>query len=76
VRETDVFPAEAEVVDMEKRLYRSRNDRKLAGVCGGIAEYYGWDPTLVRVAWVVLTLLGGSGILIYLVMWLVMPESP
>jgi Putative stress-responsive transcriptional regulator len=61
---------------MEKRLYRSRNDRKLAGVCGGIAEYYGWDPTLVRVAWIVLTLLGGSGILIYLVMWLVMPESP
>ncbi|OOG56939.1 PspC domain-containing protein [Rhodanobacter sp. C03] len=61
---------------MEKRLYRSRNDRKLAGVCGGIAEYYGWDPTLVRVAWVMLTLLGGSGILIYLIMWLVMPEAP
>ncbi|HEV2681054.1 MAG TPA: PspC domain-containing protein [Rhodanobacter sp.] len=61
---------------MEKRLYRSRNDRKLAGVCGGIAEYYGWDPTMVRVAWIVLTLLGGSGILIYLIMWLVMPESP
>jgi phage shock protein C len=61
---------------MEKRLYRSRNDRKLAGVCGGIAEYYGWDPTLVRVAWIVLTLLGGSGILIYLILWLVMPESP
>jgi phage shock protein C len=76
VRETDVFPAEAEVVDMEKRLYRSRNDRKLAGVCGGIAEYYGWGPTLVRVAWIVLTLLGGSGILIYLILWLVMPESP
>ncbi len=61
---------------MEKRLYRSRNDRKLAGVCAGIAEYYGWVPTLVRVAWIVLTLLGGSGILIYLIMWLVMPESP
>ena len=61
---------------MEKRLYRSRNDRKLAGVCGGIAEYYGWDPTLVRVAWIVLTLLGGSGILIYLILWLVMPELP
>jgi phage shock protein C len=76
VRETDAFPAEAEVVDMEKRLYRSRNDRKLAGICGGIAEYYGWDPTLVRVAWIVLTLLGGSGILIYLILWLVMPESP
>jgi phage shock protein C len=61
---------------MEKRLYRSRNDRKLAGVCGGIAEYYGWGPTLVRVAWIVLTLLGGSGILIYLILWLVMPELP
>ena len=74
MRETDVFPAE--IVDIEKRLHRSRNDRKLAGVCGGIAEYYGWDPTLVRVAWIVLTLLGGSGILIYLIMWLVMPEAP
>jgi len=61
---------------MEKRLCRSHTDRKLAGVCAGIAEYYGWDPTLVRVAWIVLTLLGGSGILIYLIMWLVMPEAP
>ncbi|MBB6186843.1 MAG: PspC domain-containing protein [Rhodanobacter sp.] len=61
---------------MEKRLYRSRNDRTLAGVCAGIAEYFGWDPTLVRVAWVLLTLLGGSGILLYLIMWLVMPEAP
>ena len=61
---------------MEKRLYRSRNDRTLAGICGGIAEYFGWDPTLVRVAWVLLTLLGGSGILLYLIMWLVMPEAP
>jgi phage shock protein PspC (stress-responsive transcriptional regulator) len=61
---------------MEKRLCRSRQNRTLAGVCGGIAEYLGWDPTLVRVAWIVLTLLGGSGILIYLILWLVMPESP
>ncbi|HEY1589847.1 MAG TPA: PspC domain-containing protein [Rhodanobacter sp.] len=61
---------------MEKRLYRSRNNKTLAGVCAGIAEYFGWDPTLVRVAWIVLTLLGGSGILIYLIMWLVMPEAP
>lgn len=57
-----------------KRLQRSRRDRSLAGVCGGIAEYFGWDPTLVRVAWIVLTLLGGSGILLYLILWLVMPE--
>ncbi|MGC1549194.1 MAG: PspC domain-containing protein [Rhodanobacter sp.] len=61
---------------MDKRLYRSRSDRTLAGVCGGIAEYLGWDPTLVRVGWIILTLLGGSGILIYLIMWLVMPEAP
>ena len=60
---------------MEKRLRRSRNDSKLAGVCAGIAEYFGWDPVLVRVGWVVLTLLGGSGILLYLIMWLVMPEA-
>jgi phage shock protein PspC (stress-responsive transcriptional regulator) len=58
-----------------KRLQRSRGNRTIAGVCGGIADYYGWDPTLVRVAWIVLTLLGGSGILLYLVMWLVMPEA-
>src|SRR6185312_7427314 len=59
-----------------KRLCRSRQNRQLAGVCGGIAEYLGWDPTLVRVAWIILTLLGGSGILIYLILWLVMTESP
>ncbi|MGY3039054.1 phage shock protein C [Rhodanobacter sp. TND4EL1] len=58
-----------------KRLQRSNHDRKLAGVCGGIAEYFGWDPTLVRAGWVVLTLMGGSGILLYLIMWLVMPEA-
>ncbi|OOG63335.1 PspC family transcriptional regulator [Rhodanobacter sp. B04] len=61
---------------MEKRLYRSRRYRSLAGVCGGIAEYFGWDPTLVRVGWIILTLMGGSGILLYLIMWLVMPEAP
>lgn len=61
---------------MDKRLYRSRNDRKLAGICGGIAEHFGWDPTLVRLGWILLTLMGGSGVLIYLILWLVMPEAP
>jgi phage shock protein C len=61
---------------MEKRLHRSSSDRKIAGVCGGIAEYLGWDPTLVRVLWILLTLAGGSGILIYLILWLVMPDTP
>lgn len=61
---------------MASRLCRSRTDRKLAGVCGGLAEFLGWDSTVVRVLWIVLTLLGGSGILIYLILWLAMPESP
>jgi len=60
---------------MEKRLHRSLTDKKIAGVCGGLAEYLGWDPTLVRLLWVVLTLLGGSGVLIYIVLWIVMPEG-
>jgi len=60
---------------MANRLCRSRTDRKLAGVCGGVAAFLGWDPTLVRVLWIVLTLLGGSGVLIYLILWLAMPDG-
>jgi phage shock protein PspC (stress-responsive transcriptional regulator) len=61
---------------MDKRLHRSSTDRKVAGVCGGIAQYLGWDPTLVRLLWILLTLAGGSGILIYLILWVVMPDTP
>lgn len=60
---------------MQKRLRRSRRDRKLAGVCGGIAEFLGWDSTLVRVLWILLTLAGGSGILVYLILWIAMPDA-
>lgn len=59
-----------------RRLYRSRNDRKVAGVCGGLAQYFNFDPTLMRVLFVVLALLGGPGLLIYLVLWIVVPEEP
>lgn len=60
-----------------KRLFRSNIDRKLCGVCGGIAEYFRIDPTLVRLAWVLLTFFGwGSGILIYIVAAIIMPEAP
>lgn len=62
-------------MNIEKRLYRSRTNRTIAGVCAGIADYFGWDPTLVRIAWIVLTFFGGSGILIYFVLWLVVPEA-
>jgi phage shock protein PspC (stress-responsive transcriptional regulator) len=58
-----------------KRLERSRSDRKLAGVCGGLARYFDIHPAVYRVAFVVLTLLGGAGILIYLAAALVMPDE-
>lgn len=60
-----------------KKLYRSRTNRLLFGVCGGIAEFFGIDPTVVRLVFVVGALLGfGSFILIYLVMFFVVPEEP
>ncbi len=59
-----------------RKLYRSRTNRKLAGVCGGLAQYFNMDATLIRVLFIVVTLLGGAGGLIYLVMWIVVPEEP
>jgi phage shock protein C len=56
-----------------RRLYKSRADRMLDGVCGGVAEYFGLDSTLVRLAWVLLILVGGMGILLYLVAMIIMP---
>ena len=59
-----------------KRLYRSRTDRKLAGVCGGLARYFGIDPIIPRLVWVLLVLAGGTGILAYLICWVVIPQEP
>ncbi len=60
-----------------KRLYRSRNNKKIAGVCGGIAAYFNIDPTLVRVIAVIALLPGGfPGVIAYGVMWAIMPEEP
>ena len=60
---------------MKKKLYKSLSDKKLCGVCGGISEYFGIDSTLVRLAWVAFTFLGGSGVLAYIVAALVMPDK-
>ena len=60
---------------MKKRLYKSTVDEKLCGVCAGIAEYFEIDPTLVRLGWVAFTLLGGSGVIAYIVAAIVMPEN-
>lgn len=62
---------------MNKRLIRSTNDRIFAGVCGGVAEYFDFDPVLVRIAYAFLTLFTAfSGIIFYIVLWIVMPERP
>ena len=67
VPSTDIPPA---------RLRRSAADRMVAGVCGGLAEYSGIDAALWRVGFVALTLLGGSGVLFYVLLWILMPSAP
>jgi phage shock protein C len=59
-----------------KKLALSRTDKKIAGVCGGFAEYLDMDPTLVRLIWVIMALFVGWGVVGYLVAWIVMPEAP
>ncbi len=58
-----------------ERVTRSATDRKLAGVCGGIGAYFGIDPTIIRIGWVVFCLMGGSGVLAYLLCALIIPEE-
>jgi phage shock protein C len=57
-----------------RKLYRSRNQRMLAGVCGGLAEYFNVDATLIRVLFLGLAVFGGTGLVIYVVMWLIVPD--
>lgn len=61
---------------MKKRLYKSNREKMLDGVCGGIAEYFDLDPTLVRLAWVVFCAMGGCGILAYIIAAIVIPRNP
>lgn len=61
---------------MEKRLYKSNQNKMIDGVCGGIAEYFDVDPTVVRLLWVLFSLMGGSGILAYIIAALIIPRSP
>ena len=57
----------------KRRLVRRRGERRIAGVAAGVANYLGWNVTAVRVVWLVLLLLGGTGGLLYLILWIVMP---
>jgi len=59
-----------------KRLYKSRSDRMIDGICGGLAEYFGLDPTLVRIAMVLLLLCGGLGLVLYIAAMILMPSNP
>ncbi len=59
-----------------KRLYRSTEDRMIAGVCGGLGEYFGIDSTLIRLVLLFLVIWGGGGILVYIIAWIVIPEAP
>jgi phage shock protein C len=59
-----------------RKLYRSKTNRQLAGVCGGLAEYFNLDATLIRVLFVVLAVLGGSGVVLYIALWIIVPREP
>ena len=61
---------------MEKKLYKSNQNKMIDGVCGGIAEYFGIDPTVVRLIWALFSLMGGSRILAYIIAAIIIPRSP
>ena len=61
---------------MEKKLYRINEGKKIAGVCGGVAEFFGIDPTIVRLVWALIALCAGTGVLAYIVCAFVIPEKP
>ncbi len=61
---------------MAKKLYRSRKDRKIAGVCGGLAEYLNVDPNIIRLITVIFILMVGVGLIVYIVAWIIIPEKP
>ena len=61
---------------MEKKLYKSNQNKMIDGVCGGIAEYFGIDPTVVRLIWALFSLMGGCGILAYIIAASIIPRNP
>jgi len=61
---------------MEKKLYRSANDRVFAGVCGGIGEYFAVDTVIIRLLWVVFTVMGGAGLIAYIIAAIIVPLNP
>ncbi len=64
------------VLKSHRKLYRSRIDKKIAGVCGGIAAFFGIDSTWIRLIFILFFFFGGSALLIYLIMWVIVPIEP
>lgn len=69
-------PTPVAVTQPVKRLMRSSRDKKIAGVCAGLADYFDLDPTIVRVVWLLAIFFGGTGFLAYLILWIVLPLAP
>jgi phage shock protein C len=63
-------------MDPTRKLYRSKTNRQVAGVCGGLAQHFNVDATLIRVLFVLLAVLGGSGLVLYVAMWIIVPKEP
>jgi phage shock protein C len=72
----EVGLAKGGAMDPTRKLYRSKTNRKLAGVCGGLAQYFNIDATLIRVLFILLAVLGGSGLVVYVAMWIIVPKEP
>ena len=69
-------PGEASGEPAPRKLYRSRTERSIAGICGGLGAYFDADPTLIRLVMLLLILFGGLSILAYIILWIVIPEEP
>lgn len=63
-------------MNTNRKLYRSQTDKMLGGVCGGLGDYFNIDATIVRLIFVLLAFIGGNGVLLYLIMWLIVPLEP
>ncbi len=72
----DIIKEKGDLAMEPKRLYKSNYFKMIDGVCGGIASYFGWDPTLVRLGWVLLGFLGGSSLALYVVAAIIIPRNP
>jgi phage shock protein PspC (stress-responsive transcriptional regulator) len=75
--EPPISPSETErEKPITRRLFRSSRNRKIAGICGGLGDYFDLDPTVFRVLWIILLIFFGTGILLYLILWIVIPREP